>query len=121
MPYVLQLFAALLEANPSGPLPDYYKALIPAVLTPTLWEVKGNVPALVRLLSAMIVRGTAEMAVNNQIEPVLGIFQMLISKKANEGHGFDLIETVISSFPVYVLISSLLPTHAISHQTKYEH
>jgi exportin-2 (importin alpha re-exporter) len=42
MPYVFQLFAALLEARPDGPLSDFYKALIAPVLMPTLWESKGN-------------------------------------------------------------------------------
>jgi exportin-2 (importin alpha re-exporter) len=42
MPYVFQLFAALLEARPDGPLSEYYKGLIAPVLMPSLWEEKGN-------------------------------------------------------------------------------
>lgn len=42
MPYVFQLFAALLEARPDGPLSEYYKALIAPVLMPDLWAEKGN-------------------------------------------------------------------------------
>jgi len=99
MPYVFQLFAALLEANRSATLPDYYQNLIAPILMPVMWESKGNVPALVRLLSAIIPRGSQFIIQNNQIEPVLGIFQKLISTKANESYGFDLLETVVASFP----------------------
>jgi exportin-2 (importin alpha re-exporter) len=99
MPYILQLFAALLEANPSATLPDYYQNLIGPILMPFMWESKGNVPALVRLLSSIIPRGAQSILQNNQIEPILGIFQKLVSTKANEGHGFDLLESVVENFP----------------------
>ncbi|KAF2810847.1 Cse1-domain-containing protein [Mytilinidion resinicola] len=102
-PYVFQLFAALLEANPSGTLSDYYKGLIAPILMPSLWESKGNVPALVRLLTAMIPRGAEDIVRNNQVEPILGIYQKLVSTKLHESHSFELIETVISSLPLQAL------------------
>lgn len=64
-----------------------------------MWESKGNVPALVRLLSAIIPRGVEHIVSNNQIEPILGIFQKLASSKTNESYGFDLLETVVSNVP----------------------
>ncbi len=102
MPYVFQLFAALLEARPSAPLSEYYTSLIPPIIMPALWESKGNVPALVRLLSSIIPRGATDIAKGNQIEPILGIFQKLVSTKSHEAHAFDLLETVIASFPPQV-------------------
>jgi exportin-2 (importin alpha re-exporter) len=102
-PYVFQIFAALLEANPSGTLSEYYLQLIPPCLMPALWESRGNIPALVRLLAAIITRGAPSMIQNNQVEPILGIFQKLITTKLNESHGFDLLEAVITSFPAEVL------------------
>lgn len=99
MPYVFQLFAALLEANPSASLSEYYTSLIPPIIMPPLWESKGNVPALVRLLSSIMPRGATEIVENNQIEPILGIFQKLVSSKANESHGFDLLEAVVGNVP----------------------
>ena len=99
MPYVFQLFAALLEANPSASLADYYKSLIPPILMVDLWNSRGNVPALVRLLSAIIPRGTSEIAANNQVEPILGIFKMLVATKLNEIYAFELLEIIISNFP----------------------
>ncbi|CAF9915514.1 MAG: importin-alpha export receptor [Alectoria fallacina] len=99
IPYVFQLFAALLEANTSGSLSDYYKNLILPILTPALWAPKGNVPALVRLLSSIISRGSSVIAQNNQIETVLGIFQSLASTKTNETYGFELLESIVANFP----------------------
>lgn len=99
MPYIFQLFAALLEANPSGTLPNYYQNLISPILMPVMWESKGNIPALVRLLSSIVGRGSHYILENNQIMPILGIFQKLLSTKANESHGFDLLESVVTAFP----------------------
>lgn len=99
MPYIFQLFAALLEANPSGTLPSYYQGLVSPILMPVMWESKGNIPALVRLVSSIISRGSQFIIENNQVEPILGIFQKLLSTKANESYGFDLLESVVSSFP----------------------
>ncbi|PWY72351.1 Cse1-domain-containing protein [Aspergillus heteromorphus CBS 117.55] len=109
MPYIFQLFAALLEANPSGSLPDYYQNLIAPILMPVMWESKGNIPALVRLLSGIIPRGSQYIIQNEQIGPILGIFQKLLSTKANEGYGFDLLEAVVTGFP-----SALLEQYFVS-------
>lgn len=108
-PYVFQLFAALLEANPSGTLSEYYLSLLPPVLTLDLYNSRGNVPALVRLLTAIIPRGASHIMSNNQLEPILVIFQKLVSSKANEALGFDLIETVVGSIPVTALQPYLKP------------
>ncbi|PYI25671.1 Cse1-domain-containing protein [Aspergillus indologenus CBS 114.80] len=99
MPYIFQLFAALLEANPSGTLPSYYQNLIGPILMPVMWESKGNIPALVRLLSSIIPRGAEYIMQNDQVAPILGIFQKLLSTKTNEGYGFDLLEAVVTGFP----------------------
>ncbi|KIV85242.1 hypothetical protein PV11_00964 [Exophiala sideris] len=99
IPYVFQLLAALLEAEPTKPLPAQYKPLIAPVLGPQLWEQRGNIPALVRLLTALVPRAADELIAGNQVEGVLGIFQKLVSTKIYEGYAFDLLETVISTFP----------------------
>jgi exportin-2 (importin alpha re-exporter) len=102
-PYVFQVFAALLEANPSGSLPDYYQSLLGPILTLDMYNSRGNVPALVRLLSSMIPRAAEQIAANNQIEPILIIFQKLISSKTNESLGFDLLEAICGNLPVAAL------------------
>ena len=100
-PYILQLFAALLEANPSPALPEFYKSLIAPILKVDFWSLKGNVPALVRLLSSIISRAAPEFVAGNQIEPVLGIFRHLFATKANELQAFELLEVILSNFPPY--------------------
>lgn len=108
-PYVFQLFAALLEANPSGALSSYYQSILPPILSLDMYSSRGNVPALVRLLIAIIPRGAEQIAANNQIEPILIIFQKLVSTKLNESQGFDLIESVVGSFPVTALQPYFVP------------
>jgi len=103
IPYVFQLLALLLESNGEAPLPQRYKDLIGPLLTPALWESRGNVPALVRLLQAITGRGADVLVQNNQLTPLLGIFQKLVSSKITEVHAFDLLESLFTSFPLEVL------------------
>ncbi len=109
MPYVFQLFAALLEARPQGPLSEYYKALVAPILVPSMWESRGNVPALSRLLSSIIPRSAADIVANSQVEPILGIFQRLLAGKTRtELFGFDVLEAVLTSIETSVLIADQL-------------
>lgn len=103
MPYVFQLIAALLEKEPTKPLPPQFLSLVAPVLAPQLWEQRGNVPALIRLLSALVPRAADALQQNDQVNNVLGIFQKLVSSKAYEGYGFDLLETVVTTFPAAAL------------------
>ncbi len=48
-PYVFQLLAQLLEFRAKG-LGQAYESWLPPLLTPVLWECKGNIPALMRLV-----------------------------------------------------------------------
>ncbi|KAL9596202.1 MAG: hypothetical protein Q9219_005954 [cf. Caloplaca sp. 3 TL-2023] len=123
VPYVFQLFAALLEANASRNLTTYYTSLIQAIVSPEMWASKGNVPALVRLLSSMMACGAPQIAENNQLEPILGIFQNLITTKANENYGFELLESITANFSpaivgrYFVTILQLLFTRLQSSKT----
>ena len=105
MPYVFQIFAALLEGNSSAPIPEYFKTLIPRILKVDFWSSKGNVPALVRLLSSTMERAASEFVDSNQIEPVLGIFKQLFSTKANELQAFELLESILSNIPPCVTLT----------------
>lgn len=95
---MFQLLAALLEADPSTALPSFYQSLLDPTLNPGLWAMRGNVPALVRFLSAVIPRGATEIIANNQLETLLGIFQRLISTKTNEVYAFEILESVLLTF-----------------------
>jgi hypothetical protein len=53
MPYVLQIMAQILVLRDS--VPPHYVLIFEGLLTPTLWESRANVPALVSLLEAYMV------------------------------------------------------------------
>lgn len=99
IPYVFQLFAALLEPNRSGALPNHYKALITPLLLGSLWETRGNVPGCTRLLAALIPRAADLIVAENQLEPVLGVFQRLLSGKKTEQNAMDILEAIVISVP----------------------
>lgn len=100
---MFQLFAALLEPNSTGALPDHYQALLPPLLQLTTWEVRGNVPGYTRLLAAIIPRAASLIVAQNQVEPILGIFQYLVQGKKTEQNGFDILEAVVLSMPRYAV------------------
>ena len=81
VPYVFQILAQLLASRPGKGLSPAYKALFPPLLSPALWERKGNVPALTDLFKAYINKGMAEIVAENQLPGVLGVFQKLLSAK----------------------------------------
>ncbi|KAI1468522.1 Cse1-domain-containing protein [Daldinia caldariorum] len=116
IPYVFQLWAKLLELEPAGNLPSQYQALVQPLMMPTLWETRGNVPALTRLLAAIIPRAARVIVAENHIQSVLGIFQTLLAGKKTEQNAFDLLESVIISIdrnaiePYFKEILSLLFT-----------
>lgn len=98
---MFQILSQLLELHDlNSPYPDAYKALLPPLLTPTLWESRGNVPALVRLLRAFLSRGAQDIVAANQLPPMLGVFQHLIASKANDTYGFELLEAIFESVPL---------------------
>lgn len=98
LPYVFQILAQLLESSPSEAVSDNYKALLGPLLGATLWETRGNIPACSRLLSAVIPKAAKLIVAENQLEPVLGIFQRLLGGKKSELHAFDVLDSVIQSF-----------------------
>jgi exportin-2 (importin alpha re-exporter) len=102
-PYIFQLFSALLEANPSSGLSEYYRGLFVVIIQGAVWEQRGNVPALARLLSAMVARDAENIVATKQLEPILGIFQKLVTSKAHETYSFELIEAVVAHIPANAL------------------
>ncbi len=102
-PFVFQILSQLLELHPAGELPDSYQVLLPPLLTPTLWESRGNIPALVRLLRAFLSRGAASIVANNQLTPMLGVFQHLIQSRTNDLYGFELLEALFEFIPLEVM------------------
>eukprot|EP01035_Chromulina_nebulosa_P020253 gene20253-26295_t len=76
-------------------LSNSYRALFPPLLTPSMWERKGNVPALIDLLKAYISVGMNEIIAGNHLVGILGVFQKLLSNKSTEVHAFSLLVSII--------------------------
>ncbi|KTW25617.1 hypothetical protein T552_03477 [Pneumocystis carinii B80] len=102
IPYVFQILAQLLEYHNLS-LPDIYKSLVPPILLASLWESRGNVPALVRFLKAVISQDPLFIVNSNYIEQILGIFQKLNSSRLDDHYGFELLETVFLHLPASVM------------------
>ncbi|KAI4914291.1 uncharacterized protein J4E92_009705 [Alternaria infectoria] len=123
-PYIFQIFSALLEANPSGQLSEYYRGVFGIILKGAVWEQRGNVPALARLLSAMVARDAQNIVASSQLEPILGIFQKLVTSKAHETYSFELIEAVVAHIPAdalqpyFVTILQLMLTRLSNMKTE---
>ena len=56
-------------------------------------------PGCARFLSAIIPRAKDAILAENQLEPVLGIFQRLISGKKTETNAYDVLEAIVGAFP----------------------
>ncbi|KAI0248954.1 importin alpha re-exporter [Lactifluus subvellereus] len=102
IPYVFQILAQMLTLHRG--VPADYRALLPFLLTPTIWAQKGSIPGLVALLRAFLARDAAAMVEANQHTSVLGIVQQrLVPSKANDGWGFELLQSVILHVPLNTL------------------
>jgi exportin-2 (importin alpha re-exporter) len=98
IPYALQILAQLLQAKPSSQgLPQQYEMLVQPLMAPVLWEAKGNVPALVMLLEAILAHGGGHLFEGpGKLTPLLGVFQKLIATRSHDAFGFDLLEHIFA-------------------------
>ncbi|TFY54539.1 hypothetical protein EVG20_g9663 [Dentipellis fragilis] len=98
IPYVFQILAQMLELHAG--VPTDYRALLPILLTPAIWQQKGSIPGLVQLLKAFLDRDAVQMATTGQFTSVLAVVQQrLIPSKLNDGWGFELLQAVVRHIP----------------------
>ena len=96
VPYVFQVLAQMLELHKGGQVPSEYRNILPLLLTPAVWQQKGSIPGLVRLLTAFLAQDSASMVAAGQISPVLAVAQQrLIPSKANDEWGIELLQAVV--------------------------
>ncbi len=80
----------------SSDVPAEYRNLLPFLLTPAIWQQKGSIPGLVKLLKAFLSRDSAQMLAAGQIASVLVVIQQrLVPSKLNDTWGFELLNSVI--------------------------
>jgi exportin-2 (importin alpha re-exporter) len=101
VPYIFQILAQLLELHPGNTgLPDSYKALLQPLLAADLWEQRGNVPALVRIWKALLLRGGDVIAQGGQVNGLLGVFQRLVGSKANDIWALEVVQGLYEALPL---------------------
>ncbi|PVH17175.1 uncharacterized protein CXQ87_000056 [Candidozyma duobushaemuli] len=126
VPYTFQILAFLLENfSKASPIPDEYKTLVKPLLSPAVWEYRGNVPGITRLLVAIMAHNFSVIASTSQeLVPLLGVFQKLIASRANDTYGFDLLQGIFLYFPLDLVsvhlnqISVLLLTRLKTSRTE---
>lgn len=97
IPYVFQVLAQMLFYRPANSgLSEAYRTLFPPLLSPQLWESKGNIPALTELFKAYIARGMNELLSAGHLQPMLGVFQKLLSNRTTEVHAFALFIAIVT-------------------------
>ncbi|XP_017854488.2 exportin-2 [Drosophila busckii] len=117
MPYVFQMLSVLLEVREgSGPIPEPYWALFPCLLAPALWDRKGNITPLIRLLSTFIKQGSSQIQALGKLNGILGIFQKMIASKANDHEGFYLLHNLLVYYNGPELQSSMRQIFALLFQ-----
>ncbi|KIM79693.1 hypothetical protein PILCRDRAFT_791278, partial [Piloderma croceum F 1598] len=100
IPYVFQILAQMLELH-TADVPTDYRSLLPFLLQPAIWQQKGSIPGLVKLLKAFLARDAKQMVVAGQVAAVLGIIQQrLIPSKINDVWGMELLQAVMQNIPV---------------------
>jgi exportin-2 (importin alpha re-exporter) len=91
VPYVFQILALLQTFRPGNELSEAYQVLFPPILSPALWERRGNVPALTDLLYTYISRDVNFIVSASHLEAVLGVFQKLLSLKPFQVYAFRVL------------------------------
>eukprot|EP00457_Paulinella_chromatophora_P000950 gb/GEZN01000952.1/.p1 GENE.gb/GEZN01000952.1/~~gb/GEZN01000952.1/.p1 ORF type:complete len:1035 (+),score=156.51 gb/GEZN01000952.1/:38-3142(+) len=94
-PYVFQILAQMLEIRKEMAKP--YEMIFGPILSPTLWNNKGNIPPMVRLLSSYIKKGPSFVV--PKLTGVLGVFQKLNASSKQDVYGFELLKAVVEYVP----------------------
>lgn len=94
MPYVFQLLSMFIELR-ENQISAPYMQLFPFLLAPALWERPANCAPLARLLVGYVEKDFVNIENTGKIQPLLGVFQKLNASKANDHHGFLLLQSLI--------------------------
>ena len=116
IPYAFQVFAQMLELRVGHGLSTVYQNLLKPILSPSLWVVRGNVPALVGLLKSYLKVSPQECSAC--INPLLGCWQSAFATRSTESHSFELLNVLVTRLPfesfrvnfthvIHLLLSSL--------------
>ena len=98
-PYVFQILGQLLALHEQ--VPPTYEEMFPLLLSPAMWSQSGSIQALSQLIQVYLSKPTFASAVasSERLEPVLGVFQKLISSKLNDKYGFVILRSLVHRAP----------------------
>lgn len=71
------------------------------------WSRHGNIPALVILMQAYLQKAPQDIVEKQFVQPILGIFQMLLGLSRHYGDATTLLASILSFLPMQVC--DLLP------------
>lgn len=99
--YSFQILSFIVESTPANvPLSPQVSQLSQPLLTPSVWELRGNIPATTRFLVSLINKNPS---IYTDIQPILGLFQKLINSKKLFNHGFEILEVLFTKLSPEVL------------------
>eukprot|EP00892_Ulva_mutabilis_P007604 jgi/Ulvmu1/5215/UM022_0008.1 len=101
-PYVFQIFALLIVRNQEL-RPEYVDVMLKPFLQHHYWVRQGNIPALVILMQAYLLKAAAAIVAKNYVNFLLGIFQMVLSRPRHYEHATALLTSIIVYVPFEVL------------------
>eukprot|EP00758_Cryptobia_borreli_P012119 Tbor_TRINITY_DN5718_c6_g4::TRINITY_DN5718_c6_g4_i1::g.19556::m.19556/K18423/CSE1, CAS, XPO2; exportin-2 (importin alpha re-exporter) len=105
IPYTLQLLGQLLDCRPKGHkengvgIPEHFQLLLGPLLSQEMYQQRGNIPAVVRLLTAFFRRDPAWLHKQGYTVRILEIFQMLLFLRAHDHDALNLLTVLIMNYP----------------------
>ena len=124
IPYAFQILALLLEAGPEAKKSEIFVHLYGILLNEDLWKNPSLVPGLTRIVSAYMTRADVYLEIILPTLPTLvHRFAMLLNSAKFEPLAFDLLNSVLCSFPnlpVEVLSAALIALLTKIHAKRTE-
>ncbi|ESL12217.1 CAS/CSE/importin domain protein [Trypanosoma rangeli SC58] len=101
VPYTFQIMAQLLDTRGSSAPepPAHYQSLLEPLLIPDMYQQKGNIPAVVRLVVAFIEHYPRYIHSKGLTEKVLVIFRSLLQYKNYDHEGLNILTAVVMAYP----------------------
>jgi len=66
------------------------------------WVRQGNIPALVILMQAYLLKAASAIVSKDFVKPLLGIFQMVLSRPRHYEHATSLLTSIVAYVPFQV-------------------
>lgn len=100
--YVFQILSQMMAFHDSS-FPPFYAAIVPPLLDPVMWERRGYIRGMVQYLETYVRKNSSAVVANQQLAPMLGVFNKLVASKATDHLGIQLLCTILQSFDAEVL------------------